>query len=140
MHTREHLIALVEPTLEGETPLALATDLVARGGKATVMLVVTDRARDEFRRFADSENLGHGQAETIAVDRLTASYKSRVGGDDTDMIVADSTTSSNDLLGAATASGASSIVIPQHLATRPELHELVSESPVPVLIAPKRAA
>jgi hypothetical protein len=139
MQTREHLIALVEPTLEGETPLALATELVARGGKATVLLVVTDRARDEFRRFADSENLGHGQAETIAVDRLTASYKSRVGGD-TDTIVADSTTSSNDLLGAATASGATSIVIPQHLATRPELHELVSGSPVPVLITPKRAA
>ena len=139
MQTREHLIALVEPTREGEAPLAMATDLVARGGKATVMLVVTDRARDEFRRFADSEHLGHGHAERMAVDRLTASYTSRVGGD-TDTIVADSTMSSNDLLGAATASGATSIAIPQHLATRPELHEIVSGSPVPVLIAPNRAA
>ena len=78
--------------------------------------------------------------KAIAVDRLTASYKSRVGGDDTDTIVADSTTSSNDLLSAATASSATSIAIPQHLATRPELHELVSGSPVPVLIAPNRAA
>lgn len=139
MQTREHLIAIVEPTVEGEAPLALATDLVARGGKATVMLVVTDRARVEFRRFADSENLGHGHAERIAVDRLIDSYKSRVGGDDTDTIVADSTTSSKGLLSAATASRATTIAIPQHLATGPQLHEIVSGSPVPVLIAPRAA-
>jgi hypothetical protein len=38
MQTREHLIAIVEPTVEGEAPLALATDLVTRGGKATVLI------------------------------------------------------------------------------------------------------
>lgn len=102
------------------------------------MLVVTARARHEFRRFADSENLGHGHAERIAIDRLVDAYKSLVGGD-IDAIVVDSATSSSDLLSAATTSSATSIAIPQHLATRPVLHELVFGSSVPVLIAPNRA-
>lgn len=142
MQTREHLLAVVEPTLQGEAPLAIANELVGRGGKATLLLVVTDRVRDEFRRFADAENISAGHAEAVAIDRLTDSYTSRVGGDTATIatIVTASAPSSRAVLGAATASRATSIAIPHDLASRGELRKLVTGSHVPVTVAPRRAA
>lgn len=136
MQTREHLLAVVEPTAGGEATLALANELVARGGKATVALVVTDGVREGFRHYADAENLGEGHAEAVAVSRLMDVYRARVGGDDTGAIVTESATSSGDLLDAATGTGVTSIAIPQHLATERDLHGLMSESLVPVVVAP----
>ena len=136
MQTREHLLAVVEPTAEGQATLALANELVARGGKATVALVVTDGARESFRRYADAENLSEGHAEAVAVGRLMDVYRARVGGDDTGALVTESATSSGDLLGAAAGSGVTSIAVPQHLATTRDLRGLMSESLVPVVVAP----
>jgi hypothetical protein len=138
MQTHEHLLAVVEPTEGGEAALDLAVDVVARGGRATVMVVVTKQARDDFRRFADSEDLSPYDAETIAVDRLADTYNARIGG--VEGILTNSVASSSELLRAVTATGATSVAVPQHLATRREMGKLVHNSHVPVLVAPNRAA
>jgi hypothetical protein len=136
MQHSEHLLAVLEPNETGEASLEIATDHVARGGKATLLIVLNQQVREDFRRFADAENRHVYNGEAVALDRLVNTYTSRVGGEDTEAIVTDSTNSARDLLHVAAESRATSIVIPQRLAARRGLRRLVTNSTVPVLIAP----
>ena len=136
MNNRDHLLAVVEPNLDGEVSLDVATDHVARGGTATVLVLVDDQARDDFRRFADSEDLHPHDGEAIALDRLVESYTARVGGDAADAIVADSAGSARELLDAAARTQATSMVIPQHVVARRKVRRLLADADVPVLVAP----
>ena len=136
MQLSEHLLAIVTPNQAGEVSLDIATDVVARGGKATVLLLLDAQARDDLRRFADSEDLAAHHGEAIALDRLADRYASRLGRSDTEMVVLDSVRSPRSLLDVATESKATSIVIPQHLAAQRVLRKLVSQARVPVLVAP----
>lgn len=135
MTNRHHLLAVVEPNQAGEASLDIATDHVAHGGTATVLVLLNEQTRDEFRRFADAEDLHVHHGEAIAIDRLVDAYTARVGGG-TDTIVADSASSARELLDVAATSRATSMVIPQHVAARRNLRRLVSDTTVPVLIAP----
>jgi hypothetical protein len=132
MQQREHVFAVVEQNQAAEVSLDVITDHVARGGKATVVVLVTQQARDELRWFADTERIG----EARAFDRLAETYTSRVGGRDTEAIIADSASSARDLLDIASETCATSIVIPQQLAARRSLRKLVSGAHVPVLVTP----
>ncbi len=136
MQHREHLLAVVVPNEAGEAPLDLAAELVARGGKATVVVLLTEQVRDDFRRFADAEDLDLPTGEAIALDRLIEAYNARIGGDDTETFAAGSSSSARDLLHTAAVSGATTIAIPQQLAARSNLRGLMSDAHVPVLIAP----
>ncbi len=80
MSTREHLLTIVEPTPGGDATLELAHDTVARGGTATVVMVITDRVQRDIRAFAESEELEYGQAEALALDRLQDYCRARLGG------------------------------------------------------------
>lgn len=136
MKLQEHLLAVVDPTEAGDSTLDIASDVVARGGKATVVVLVNQRVRDDLRRFADSEDLDLHTGQAIALDRLSDSYALRVGGDDTETIICDSTFSARDLLDVAAESRATSIVVPQQLTSRRNLRKLVSDAHVAVVVAP----
>ena len=136
MQSRQHLLAVVEPNEADDASIDMAADLVARGGKATVLMLLNQQARDDFRRFADSEDLLAHVGEAIAVERLANDYTSRIGGDDTEVIVAIWTSPVRELLEVAAELRATSIVIPQRLAARRSLRRLVSDTTLPVLIAP----
>lgn len=136
MQLREHLLAVVEPNQADDASIDIAADLVSRGGKATVLMLVNQQVRDDFRRFTDSEDLLAHVGEAIALERLVDGYTSRVGGEDTEVIVANWTSPVRELLEVAAESRATSIVIPQRLAARRSLRRLVSDTTVPVLIAP----
>lgn len=136
MQLREHLLAIVEPNEAGEAPLHTATDLVARGGKATVLVLLNQQVHDEFRQFADAEDLDVHIGEAVALNRLVNVYTSLVGGDDTEAIVSHSTSSAREILDVAAASRVTSIAIPQRLAARRSLRRLVSDSHIPVLVTP----
>ncbi len=136
MILREHILAVVEPNDAGEISLATATDLVAHGGKATVLVLLDKKTVSDFRQFAEAENLGAHEGEAIAVNRLVSLYNSRVGGTDTQTIVAGSTSTVHDLLDVADKERATSIVIPQHLIAQRRLRKLVSDSRIPVLVTP----
>ena len=136
MQLRQHLLAVVEPNEADDASLDMAADLVARGGKATVLMLLNQQARDDFRRFADSEDLLAHVGEAMALERLTNGYTSRIGGEDTEVLVAIWTSPVRELLEVAAELRATSIVIPQRLAARRSLRRLVSDTTLPVLIAP----
>lgn len=75
----EHLLAVVEPTDNGNATLDLAHDVVARGGQATVLMLITDRVVDDIRGFAAAEDLDYRVAEAHAIERLTSYCTGRVG-------------------------------------------------------------
>ena len=135
MSNSEHLLAVIDPNEAGEVSLDIATDHVNRGGTATVVVLLDEQTRDDLRRFADAEGLHLHTGQAIALDRLVDSYTARVGGDTT-TIVAESADSARELLEVAAASRATSMVIPQHVAARRSLRRLVSDTTVPLLIAP----
>ncbi len=135
MNNREHLLTFIVPNEAGETPLAIAADSVARGGKATLVVLLDKEAIRDFRRFAEAEDLDAAIGEAIARDRMIDFYTSRVGGVDTETVLAD-LSSSREMVRTAEATDATSIVIPQELAARSDLHRFVSGARVPVLIAP----
>ena len=96
MQHSEHLLAVLEPNETGEASLEIATCHVARGGKATLLIVLNQQVREDFRRFADAENRHVYNGEAVALDRLVNTYTSRVGGEDTEAIVADSVQAVDD--------------------------------------------
>ena len=79
--TPEHVLTLVEPTGGGDRTLDIAHDVVARGGRASVVMLITDRVDADIRAYADSENLSRGEAEAAAIDQLTDYCSGRVGSD-----------------------------------------------------------
>lgn len=135
MSNSEHLLVVIEPNEAGEVSLDIATDHVTRGGTATVLVLLDEQARDDLRRFADSEDLHVHNGQAIALDRLVDSYTARVGGE-TNTIVAESAGSARELLEVAATSRATSMVIPQHVAARRSLRRLVSNTTIPLHIAP----
>jgi len=136
MQSNDHLLAVVEPNKSGEASLDIATDHVARGGTATLLILLNKQTRDDFRQFADAENRHVYNGEAVALDRLVNTLTARVGRENTEATVADSSQSSRELLDVAAESHATSIVIPQQVAARRGLRKLVSETTLPVLIAP----
>ncbi len=80
MSTREHLLTIVEPTTGGDGTLGIARETVARGGRATVVMVITDRVQRDIREFADSEDIGRYEAESLALDQLRTHCSERIGG------------------------------------------------------------
>ncbi|MGA9278999.1 hypothetical protein, partial [Ilumatobacter sp.] len=132
---REHLLTFVVPNKAGETPLDYAAASVARGGRATLVVLLDKQTRQDFRRFADAEDLDRPAGEAIARDRLIDLYSARVGGADTETVLTDGI-DSRDLARTAEAAHATGIVIPQSLAARSDLRTFVSGAQVPVLIAP----
>ncbi len=53
MKLQEHLLAVVDPTEAGDSTLDIASDVVARGGKATVVVLVDQRVRDAIQELPD---------------------------------------------------------------------------------------
>lgn len=135
MDNREHLLTFIVPNKAGETSLDIAAESVARGGKATLVVLLDKAVREDFRRFAEAEDLDAPTGEAIARERLIDFYSSRVGGVDTETVLAD-VNSSRDMLRTAEAAHATSIVIPQELAARPDLQKFMSSTRIPVTVAP----
>ena len=106
------------------------------GGVAPYVVLLTDEARNDFRRFADAQDLDVHHGEAVAVDRLIDVYTTRVGGSDTDSMVTHARTSALDLLAMAADTDATSIAIPQQVARRRGVRKLVSRALVPVLVTP----
>jgi hypothetical protein len=76
----EHLLAVVEPIADGDAPLDFARDVVARGGRASVLMLITDRVRADIRDYAEVIDLpDYAEAEARAIERLTAICGERIG-------------------------------------------------------------
>ena len=78
MNTQEHIVAVVEPTLDGESTLDIAHQVVSRGGRATVVVVVTRKTMRDIQAFAESERLTVPDASEIYFERLAELYRYRL--------------------------------------------------------------
>ena len=140
MKTQEHIVAVVEPTRDGEATLDIAQQVVRRGGRATVVVLVTRKTMNDIRAFADSESLTVPDASEIYFERLAETYTSRIGSPDTAAVVTESASSSRVVFETATSVRPTSIAMPQRLANRRGWRASIARSQVPVLIAPPSAA
>src|SRR5665811_1756496 len=118
MKTQEHIVAVVEPTRDGEATLDIAHEVVNRGGRATVVVLVTRKTIRDIRDFAEAENLTLPDAKEAYVERLIETYSSRVGGLDTSAIVAEGDYSGRAAFDRAVRTCPTTIAIPQSLANR----------------------
>ena len=140
MKTQEHIVAVVEPTRDGEATLDIAQQVVRRGGRATVVVLVTRKTMNDIRAFADSESLTVPDASEIYFERLAETYTSRIGSPDTAAVVTESASSSRVVFETATSVRPTSIAMPQRLANRRGWRASIARSQVPVLIAPPSVA
>jgi len=140
MTSNEHIVAVVEPTHDGETTLDIAHEVAGRGGKATVLIMLTAATMNDVRAFAAAENIGFGDALEIFRDRLSETYAARVGGNATSTIVAEGEPVGRSVFDAATDVRATIIAVPQKLARSRSWRGPVGRSRVPVVIAPPAAA
>lgn len=138
MNTLEHIVAIVQPTGRYDSTVDIARDVVANGGRATVIMLVTDRVRRDIRDFAAAENLSIGEAEAIAIDRLSDDYVTAIGAGHTDVVVS-TATDAHDQAQPALAT-ATKIAVGQDALTRHALNRLASSTTVPVIVAAPRAA
>ena len=139
MNTQEHVVAFVEPTLDGESALEVAQRTVSSGGRATVVVLVSRQTMTDVRAFAESEDLTVPDATAIYFDRLADTYSSRLGGENASAVVTESVYSGRHLLDVATQAHPTTIVVPQRLASRRGWRSFVGRSEVPVLITPPAA-
>jgi MinD superfamily P-loop ATPase len=140
MTTQEHIVAVVEPCRDGEATLEFATEVVARGGRATVIVLVTNKTMKDIRDFAESENLTVPDASEIYFERLAGTYASRIGSRDTSAILTESAFSGRTVFETAANARPTTIVMPQRFANRRGWRASVARSSVPVVIAPPAAA
>ncbi|MGB5167239.1 MAG: hypothetical protein WBO84_03090 [Acidimicrobiia bacterium] len=140
MKTQEHVVAFVEPTLDGESALKIAQETVKDGGRATVVVLVSRQTMTDVRAFAESENLTVPDATAIYFDRLASTYASRLGNEGASAVVTESVYSGRYLFDVAARANPTTIVMPQRLANRRGWRSFVGRSHVPVLITPSVAA
>ncbi len=140
MTSQEHTIAVVEPTLDGESTIAVARDAVSRGGgRATVVVLLGRQTIAAIEAFANAEDLSFPDAREIYIDRLTDTYAAQFP-EGTDTIVTDRSSASRFVFEAAARADATSVVVPQRLAAQRNWKTSVTRSRVPVLITPPKAA
>lgn len=140
MTSQEHTIAVVEPTLDGETTIDLAKQAVDRGGRATVVVLVNRKTRAAVAAFAHSEELTLPDAWEIYTERLSQAYSDRFSGGGKVTLVTNRRDANRVVFNTAARDEATSIVMPQRLVTRRNWKSSVAKSQIPVLIAPPRAA
>ncbi len=135
----EHIVALVEPTVDGESTLELAKQAVDRGGRATVVVLLTRATNDDIRNFAEAEDLTIPDAREIFIERLTDGYSAQLGEGDA-AVVALSSYSGRSLMKSAQSAHATTIAMPQSMSKRFGWRSPIARSAVPVVISPPRAA
>ena len=140
MKTQEHIVAFVEPTLDGEAALEVAQKTINSGGRATVVVLVSRQTMTDVRAFAESEDLTVPDATSIYFDRLAETYASKLGNENASAVVTESVYSGRHLFDVAKRANPTTIVMPQRLASRRGWRSFVGRSQVPVLITPSAAA
>lgn len=81
MPTNEHLLTIIEPAPGGDSALELARQTIARGGCASVVMIITPRVQRDIQAFAASEDLWKGDAEALALDQFREQCREATGGD-----------------------------------------------------------
>lgn len=136
MTTRQHLLAIVEPTPDHDATLDLARSVVDQGGQASVVVMITNRVRRDIGAFARQADLGLGDATEMAIDRLTGACERQVGSP-TAVSIAHTPVLGPEVHRYVTPD-TTTIAIPSQLASGRTVRRLTSATGLPVLVAPRR--
>lgn len=139
MTKQEHVVAVVDPSLEEDTTLEIAQQVADRGGRVTVMVLASRDTVAGVNAFADAENLTVPDAKEIYLERLAIQYTERFGGQEAPAILT-ATDGSPFVFGTAARAEATVVAMPQRLARKRGWRKSVANSPIPVVIAPEKAA
>ena len=134
------MIAVVEPTLDGELPVEYARQAFDRGGTATVVLLIGKETVAHINAFAESEDLSFPDGREIYLERIADLYSEILQGRDRVTIVADGPAANRVVFDRAARQDATSVVVPQRLVNRRNWKSSVAKSTVPVVVAPPKAA
>jgi len=140
MTSQEHLIAVVEPTLDGEMPVQIARQALDRGGRADVILLIGKETVANIAAFANAENLTFPDGREIYLERIADLYSEIFNGEGRVTIVADGPDANRVVFDRVARDAATSVVVPQRLVKRRNWKSSVTKSTVPVVVAPPRAA
>lgn len=135
---KEHTVAVVEPTLDDDVGLEIVKETLARGGDATVVILLGRETEANIAAFADAEDLAIADGREIYLDRLTATYANLFGGPV--RVVIAGRHADRDVFAEAARGRATSVVMPQRLVAHRNWKTAVRKSQVPVLLAPPKAA
>ncbi len=139
MKNQEHIVAIVDPTVDEDSTLDLAQEVVDRGGRVTVMVLASRDTVAGMTAFANSEDLTLPDGAEIYLERLAMQYTERFGGPEATTILA-RVDASEFVFATAKQKAATVVAMPQRLAGRRAWRNSVAKSPVPVMIAPQKAA
>ena len=134
----EHIVAVVEPTIASESTLDVAHDTVSRGGRASVVVLLTKETIGNIRKFAEVEELRFPDAREIFLERLTDGYAARVGIGESSVVTLDFYSGRSVIESAQT--HATTIAIAQEVANLRGWRAPIFRSRVPILISPTKAA
>lgn len=135
---KEHTLAVVEPSLDGDSTLEIAKDTLARGGDATIVILLGRETTANIAAFAAAENLGLADGRAIYLERLSEMYTHLFG--DRVRFVVDGRHADRDVFKEVERGHATSVIMPQRLVSYRNWKSAVSKSQVPVLLAPPKAA
>lgn len=136
MSNREHMIAVIDPTLDAEPTLEMARETIRRGGKATLVVLLSADDRRTMQALAEGERMSIGDAEEIYIDRATNALVRSVGGTDTTAIVRYRPSTARDLLATAEQLRATSMSVPASLVRHRKWRSALRSMPLPVYVAP----
>lgn len=123
---KEHALAVVEPSLDGDTTLELAKETVARGGAATVVVLLGRETEANIAAFANAEDLTLPDGREIYLNRLSAMYADLFG--DRVRFVIDGRHADRQVFAEAARGNATSVIMPQRLVGLRNWKSAVSKS------------
>ena len=138
--SQEHTVAVVDPALDGDTTLTYAKETVERGGRASVIVLFGRNTVAGIAAFAKAEDLTFPDGREIYIDRLARQYSETFKGKEHVTIVTDGSDANRIVFDRAAREDATTVVVPQRLVSRRNWRASVAKSPVPVVIAPAKAA
>lgn len=139
MKNQEHIVAVVDPAMKDDSTLDLAKEVADRGGRVTVMVLASRETVAGMNAFARSEELTLPDAAEIYLERLAMQYTERFGGQGAATVLT-GVDASRFVFATAARDAATVVAMPQRLTTRRGWRNSVAKSPVPVIIAPRKAA
>lgn len=137
MTPQDHILAIVEPTDGGDLTVDLAEATIARGGKATVVVLITDRVLSDIRAFATAEDLAWNDAHAQALEQIEMQYVSRTGA--ATMFVR-SQAKLFDQLRSLVTEDVTAIALPEQLVENFSVQAFANSIGVPVTVTPSSPA
>lgn len=136
MSNNEHMVAIIDRMFDAEAGLQPARETIQRGGKATLVLLLTTEDRRRIAALADGARLSIGEAEEIYVNRIKDEYLEGIGDSRTRVIVRNRPSGARDLLATAQWMRATSMSLPTSLVGHRKWRSALTGTPMRVFVTP----